>query len=906
MSLATVRYSQDTVENKRVNQYKRNYQWLHPTGEFAKPNTWISMNNDGLYSYTPADYDIDGDLSDWENYEGKDNYINFVSVNSDGKATMEDTDNRYIVNRFIKGSDGLYGYIDAKLRKYFTDDDELFWRNTNVEMRIHNPEIKGSTYVSYAANGFKSFDDIITTWKCEETDELCSAEAPNEKLKHVTNELFIHNEILESWGVDLNGDIYVSWAIRNGKYQKAFETDGDDTTDPDVLTAERNETTKPVTLGAAAHSTNIFFPYGHSPYEKSLTFGTGCAFRVTEEGIATIKNGDEKYTLDGRKDEWADYDGVHAVVAGRMPSQAELSLTGNKGNLAGSEKKGLDMIARKGEDGVYLYATVKHAKWRTNDLQAHLNSNLAVSFAISNVNPTEENKAWYTGREIFFTSMGVSFSEVGTWMSDTKNATKDADGLYTTVIEGFVPYQAIFNGVGENLAKVYNAETGEVKEGYSLRIGVQWRTADEYIVSQGRTARNDWQADTFWALPHVSTSTSTMSVNDDDCGWRMYYLNESGIHTSFVNAKHRVIDGDDSDWQQDYDANAYNYKLENASEGTKVQFKAMLREDGLYVLANTKMKNFHTSNAYGGNESNSLYQWNKNTYITIKFGEKMVAVTPFAILNTNGSPCPSKNHGADTVWNVKKEGGYYLSTVECFFNADFLCKLLGENILPETVNIRFEYSSANNEEQSTLIQSDKYISTVRWQIAKTFVAGYNGTYESGKVPVVEDRVNVSQLDVNFISGYDGKVLQHYEGEIIEPIVSISHNGRELVFGKDYVIEYKNNDAIGEAIYKITGRGAYEGEIIDTFEIYTYDATDTVEVIVLDNFIVDNKAGIIVRVNNVSLTHGVDYDLAYSNVNCEVSDPNNQGAFLASVTITFKNVYSSTEQKTYVYSYMVSE
>lgn len=906
MSLASVRYKKVVQEDAKNFRYDRNYQWLHQGGSFGNPSTWISVDNGGTYAYKPSDFAVDGDLSDWAGYEGEDHYINFVSVDNNGKATAVDTDDRYIVNRFIKGSDGLYGYVDAKLRKYFTDDDELFWRNTNVEMRIHNPEKKTSTYVAYAANGYKSFADLVISWKCEETDELCSAELPDERLKHVTNEIFIHNEILATWGIDTDDDLYVSWTMRNGKYQRSWEMDDDPATDPDELTPERNETTKPVTLGAEVYSTNLFFYYGTSPHENNITFGYGNAFRVTEKGISPAKNNDEKYTLDGKADEWSDYDGVHAVVAGRTPSAAELAETGNRGDLAANEKKGLDMIARKGEDGIYLYATVRHAKWRMNDLQAHLNSNLAVSFAISSINPTEENNDWYTGREIFFTSMGVSFSEVGMWMSDTEKATKDADGLYTTVIEGFVPYQSVFNGVGERLAKVYNPETGEVKEGYSLRIGVQWRTADEYIASQGRSVRNDWQADVFWALPYVATSTGALSVNDDDCGWRMYYLDENGIHTSFASAKHRAIDGDGSDWQDDYDANAYNYRLENGSEGTSVQFKAMLREDGLYVLANTKMKNFYTCNAYGGNESDSAYQWNKNTYITVKIGEKVIAVTPYTVLNTSGAPCPSKTHGADTVWSVKREGGYYLSTVECFFNADFVCKLLGTDILPERVDLRFEYSSANNDANPTLIPSDKYISTVRWQIAKTFVAGYNGTYEQNSLPVIVDRTDVSELDVRFIDGFDGTVLQRFEGEIIKPIVGVSHDGKELVFGKDYIIEYENNDAIGEATYTITGRGAYEGVITDTFDIYTYDVTDKLEVIVLDNLTVENKAGIIVLAGGVRLVCGVDYDLTYSNVNCEASDPNNEGAYLASVTVTFKNAYSSTGQRTYNYSYTVSE
>ncbi len=68
--------------------------------------------------------------------------------------------------------------------------------------------------------------------------------------------------------------------------------------------------------------------------------------------------------------------------------------------------------------------------------------------------------------------------------------------------------------------------------------------------------------------------------------------------------------------------------------------------------------------------------------------------------------------------------------------------------------------------------------------------------------------NVTLLDDQF----------YYEGKRIEPVVEVEVDGKVLVEGKDYFIEYYQNDRVGNAKVYINGINEYSGHVIKSFKI----------------------------------------------------------------------------------------
>lgn len=68
--------------------------------------------------------------------------------------------------------------------------------------------------------------------------------------------------------------------------------------------------------------------------------------------------------------------------------------------------------------------------------------------------------------------------------------------------------------------------------------------------------------------------------------------------------------------------------------------------------------------------------------------------------------------------------------------------------------------------------------------------------------------------------------QTYTGGQIAPDITVTFEGTTLTKGKDYVVNYKNNTNIGEAIVEVIGIGSYTGKLEKTFNIVKSDAEFT--------------------------------------------------------------------------------
>ena len=78
------------------------------------------------------------------------------------------------------------------------------------------------------------------------------------------------------------------------------------------------------------------------------------------------------------------------------------------------------------------------------------------------------------------------------------------------------------------------------------------------------------------------------------------------------------------------------------------------------------------------------------------------------------------------------------------------------------------------------------------------------------------------LNKNMISPIDD---QEYTGEAQEPELDVNFNGKPLVEGTDYTVEYTDNVEAGKATATITGMGNYEGEASANFYVGRVDLND---------------------------------------------------------------------------------
>ena len=90
------------------------------------------------------------------------------------------------------------------------------------------------------------------------------------------------------------------------------------------------------------------------------------------------------------------------------------------------------------------------------------------------------------------------------------------------------------------------------------------------------------------------------------------------------------------------------------------------------------------------------------------------------------------------------------------------------------------------------------------------LVGYSGYLESS--------FNIEPADINLVE-VDGVEDKEYTGEpIMQDALDLIYNGKHLVQGEDYSVEYSNNIKVGSASLKITGKGNFAGERTVNFQV----------------------------------------------------------------------------------------
>ncbi|MDY2791102.1 MAG: leucine-rich repeat protein, partial [Lachnospiraceae bacterium] len=213
----------------------------------------------------------------------------------------------------------------------------------------------------------------------------------------------------------------------------------------------------------------------------------------------------------------------------------------------------------------------------------------------------------------------------------------------------------------------------------------------------------------------------------------------------------------------------------------------------------------------------------------------------------------------------------------------------------------------------TLVQDKDY--TVEYEnnkavgTAKVTITGigkYSGKMEKEFKIVAAD---VKNAEISAISD------QVYTGAEIKPEVTVTYgkktvsgvtsredwgtnatnNGTQLVAGKDYTVDYKDNVAAGTATVTVTGKGNYAGTLTKTFTIAAAD----IETAKISDIADQTYTGSALE-PKVTVTYG-EQDDAYelkADEDYTVAYKDNVAAGTATVTVTGKGNYAGTLTKTF--------
>lgn len=237
----------------------------------------------------------------------------------------------------------------------------------------------------------------------------------------------------------------------------------------------------------------------------------------------------------------------------------------------------------------------------------------------------------------------------------------------------------------------------------------------------------------------------------------------------------------------------------------------------------------------------------------------------FALGKTLYVSTTHEGEGEDvSVLNDGKKDKYWSSDWDSSLTEDYIIIDLGEemhtsNIGSVAVNFKsdntycsnyaIEYSKTYNPEDPTEgFYEVAKTKAVSWDILQKYADsnGYVVTNISGVTPdtvryvkirmyghaaygfqIYEVAVLKKELKLTDV---DASVLVEdatftYSGSAIEPEISVSYAGVELVEDTDYSIKYTNNTNAGEASYTVTGKGNYSGSVTGNFTINPKNIAD---------------------------------------------------------------------------------
>ncbi len=449
-----------------------------------------------------------------------------------------------------------------------------------------------------------------------------------------------------------------------------------------------------------AHSTAkpyIWYPFGSSPY------GVVTRKFITADGIAYGYKATDA-VIDGVADDeiWTEYKGYTASSNEVFASYPTTE------NIA-KEGRSLKVKAVKGSNGLYLYAEVIHNELNYVMPYAHWISNLDIQLAM-----TPKGSEWdaKTGVETVSTtapygsrpytligSFNVTPIGCGFGGFEHKMISSKVGEYYLTKIEGFIAFEDMNITEKEGQAIAVSSKTFD---DYDLRLGVKWRTLNEFM----RIRINDTEdkSNNQWYDAHSVADLGSSTDSNGNRTYsginRMFYVTDDGLK-AMPNAISYTIDGDASDW-----ANHSGYQqtvTDEAASNKQVTYKAKLTAEGLYYIVQAKTATYYPHHGFS-----------KGTTLVIKTlvnssSSSIAMVSGSGVTNAYGKGGNGIAKGFMAASTGVKDGlsGLYTVTMEGFIPNYWLVSSGVDGIKTGDLKLAFEFTPANSTTLDPFTQGGK-------------------------------------------------------------------------------------------------------------------------------------------------------------------------------------------------------
>ena len=174
----------------------------------------------------------------------------------------------------------------------------------------------------------------------------------------------------------------------------------------------------------------------------------------------------------------------------------------------------------------------------------------------------------------------------------------------------------------------------------------------------------------------------------------------------------------------------------------------------------------------------------------------------------------------------------------------------------------------------------------------TGTGAYTGVIDKAfkVVSGAEERTSIKGAQISAISA------QTFTGNPIEPMISVTLNGKALEDGTDYELSYDNNVNVGTARVLVTGIGTYEGTVDTTFVIAAVNLSQ-VEIVMPNQYATGEPLTptpvSVTAPSGYQLVEGTDYDITGYLNNTKVGKAavtlQGKGNFTGAVTAAFEIV-----------------
>ena len=580
-----------------------------------------------------------------------------------GSYAYDDSGKQFTVKSVLK-PDGLYFLTEAKHALYLTGDPE--WsHNTSLEVGITINNGKDSTRIYVTPDVVSGATAVMKT--------ADNGFIGSDTRYTTVTEGFIPLSRLNDLKAVENGNVRIAFAWRTGTGKKT--QDGQwDLNENDIINS----------LGRISDQPYIW------NYIDAPAWDLRTRNYVDSTGLKTVSGKAAEKVIDGDGNDWADYDGkvIRALGAG--------------------EDAGLGFESKlyKGADGVYFYTEANHRKYSTNDNDIGFLTNFVLETGVSDLTVGGEVSG---KKQFFFTPIGTRHGGAVDYEMITDF--NDETGVYNTVVEGFIPSNELLNVTGVWLDRV-DTETATANEGYSVRIGAAWRTRDDKIQCFNRGD-----------VPFVQPADA-----DGAAVANMYYLSEEGLFTSAYRSEAFTVDGFGSDWSGVEEMSSVTGADPTLGDLPQrgASYKAVYREEGLYILCTAKTYKFTESNYVSGKANNAIAF--RNTSLEVRIakpagGNAQIWITSY------GNVLPRKIESAfsvtpQTVGTDAESRTLYNVTIEAFVSADALKQLLGVTSLDDALSIAAVFTNVSAQGDSGL-SSDP----INGGAVTVTTSGFYGTFD---------------------------------------------------------------------------------------------------------------------------------------------------------------------------------